>query len=231
MTSSGPARPARRNTASLNGSAGAPAVVPTAPATSSALSKRSTASSAKSAQTVKTGKAAKAGKAGKTASAGRAVKPGKASKSKASNGTASAAAEVLLDISKEAAVPPAPKTSSRTREDKDQPLFQDIRYLGRLLGDVVREQEGHEVFDVVETIRQNAVRFRREDDSSAAQTLDKKLRSLSPEQTVSVVRAFSYFSHLANIAEDRHRNRRHRIHALAGSASQAGTIAYAAIRN
>jgi phosphoenolpyruvate carboxylase len=227
VTSSGPARPARRNTASLNGSAGAPAVVPTAPATSSALSKRSTASSAKSAQTVKTGKAAKAGKAGKTASAGRAVKPGKASKSKASNGTASAAAEVLLDISKEAAVPPAPKTSSRTREDKDQPLFQDIRYLGRLLGDVVREQEGDEVFDVVETIRQTAVRFRREDDSSAAQTLDKKLRSLSPEQTVSVVRAFSYFSHLANIAEDRHRNRRHRIHALAGSASQGGTIAYA----
>jgi phosphoenolpyruvate carboxylase len=117
--------------------------------------------------------------------------------------------------------------ASRTRADKDQPLSQDIRYLGRLLGDVVREQEGDAVFDVIETIRQTAVRFRREDDSSAAQTLDKKLRSLSPEQTVSVVRAFSYFSHLANIAEDRHRNRRHRIHALAGSAAQSGTITYA----
>jgi phosphoenolpyruvate carboxylase len=222
VTSSGPARPARRNTASLNGSAGAPAVVPTAPATSSALSKRDTASSAKSTQAVKTGKAAKAGKGDKATGS---AKAGKASKSKAGNGTAAAAP--LHDVSKETAVPPAPKTSSRTREDKDQPLFQDIRYLGRLLGDVVREQEGDEVFDVVETIRQTAVRFRREDDSSAAQTLDKKLRSLSPEQTVSVVRAFSYFSHLANIAEDRHRNRRHRIHALAGSASQGGTIAYA----
>ena len=222
MTSSGPARPARRNTASLNGSAGAPAVVPTAPATSSALSKRDTASSAKSTQAVKTGKAAKAGKGDKATGS---AKAGKASKSKAGNGTAAAAP--LHDVSKETAVPPAPKTSSRTREDKDQPLFQDIRYLGRLLGDVVREQEGDEVFDVVETIRQTAVRFRREDDSSAAQTLDKKLRSLSPEQTVSVVRAFSYFSHLANIAEDRHRNRRHRIHALAGSAAQSGTIAYA----
>ena len=92
---------------------------------------------------------------------------------------------------------------------------------------MLREQEGDAVFDVVETIRQTAVRFRREDDSAAAQTLDKKLRSLSPEQTVSVVRAFSYFSHLANIAEDRHRNRRHRIHALAGSTSQPGTIAHA----
>ena len=225
MTSSGPARPARRNTASLNGSAGAPAVAPAAPATSSALSRRGNASSARSAKAVKTGKGAKAEKADKAASAGRGVKPGKSSKTKTSNGTA--APVVLLEVPKETAVPPAPKASSRTREDKDQPLFQDIRYLGRLLGDVVREQEGDEVFDVVETIRQTAVRFRREDDSSAAQTLDKKLRSLSPEQTVSVVRAFSYFSHLANIAEDRHRNRRHRIHALAGSTSQPGTIAYA----
>ena len=227
MTSSGSARPARRNTASLNGSAGAPVVVPTAPATSSALSKRS-ASPAKSKQSSKTAKADKPAKAGKVDKAASAVKPGKSTKTQsnakpASNGTA---ATVLHAVSKEAAAP-APKAGSRTREDKDQPLFQDIRYLGRLLGDVVREQEGDEVFEVVETIRQNAVRFRREDDSSAAQALDKKLRSLSPEQTVSVVRAFSYFSHLANIAEDRHRNRRHRIHALAGSASQAGTIAYA----
>ena len=119
------------------------------------------------------------------------------------------------------------KTAARGREDKDQPLFQDIRYLGRLLGDVVREQEGDAVFDVVETIRQNAVKFRREDDTSAAQSLEKQLRALQPEQTVSVVRAFSFFSHLANIAEDRHHNRRRRIHALAGSAPQAGTVAYA----
>jgi phosphoenolpyruvate carboxylase len=124
------------------------------------------------------------------------------------------------------AVPPV-KSASRGREDKDQPLFQDIRYLGRLLGDVVRELEGDAVFDVIETIRQNAVKFRREDDTSAAAALEKQLRALTPEQTVSVVRAFSYFSHLANIAEDRHHNRRRRIHALAGSAPQAGTIAYA----
>ncbi|WP_116136056.1 phosphoenolpyruvate carboxylase [Trinickia diaoshuihuensis] len=122
------------------------------------------------------------------------------------------------------------KASARGREDKDQPLFQDIRYLGRLLGDVVREQEGDAVFDVVETIRQNAVKFRREDDTSAAQALEKQLRTLTPEQTVSVVRAFSFFSHLANIAEDRHHNRRRRIHAMAGSAPQAGTIAYALSR-
>ncbi|MBB3258875.1 phosphoenolpyruvate carboxylase [Paraburkholderia bannensis] len=116
--------------------------------------------------------------------------------------------------------------NGRARDDKDQPLFEDIRYLGRLLGEVLREQEGDAVFDVVETIRQTAVRFRREDDNAAALALEKQLRALSPEQTVSVVRAFSYFSHLANIAEDRHRNRRRRIHDLAGSAPQAGTIAH-----
>ncbi|WP_321933060.1 phosphoenolpyruvate carboxylase [Burkholderia cenocepacia] len=134
-------------------------------------------------------------------------------------------------VTKAAGVPArkavAPKAGTRTRDDKDGPLFEDIRFLGRLLGDVVREQEGDTVFDVVETIRQTAVKFRREDDSEAAQTLEKKLRKLTPEQTVSVVRAFSYFSHLANIAEDRHHNRRRRIHALAGSAPQPGTVAYA----
>lgn len=121
----------------------------------------------------------------------------------------------------------AAKPGARTREDKDRPLFEDIRFLGRLLGDVVREQEGDAVFDVVETIRQTAVKFCREDDREAALALEKKLRKLTPEQTVSVVRAFSYFSHLANIAEDRHHNRRRRIHALAGSTPRPGSVAHA----
>jgi phosphoenolpyruvate carboxylase len=40
--------------------------------------------------------------------------------------------------------------------------------------------------------------------------LDRLLKNLSADQTVSVIRAFSYFSHLANIAEDRHHVRRRR---------------------
>ncbi|HEY0584652.1 MAG TPA: phosphoenolpyruvate carboxylase, partial [Pseudoduganella sp.] len=84
--------------------------------------------------------------------------------------------------------------------DKDAPLKEDIRLLGRLLGDVLREQEGEEVFAVVETIRQTAVRFRREADAGAAKELDGMLKILTREQTITVVRAFSYFSHLANIA-------------------------------
>ncbi|NRR28707.1 phosphoenolpyruvate carboxylase [Oxalobacteraceae bacterium] len=111
--------------------------------------------------------------------------------------------------------------------DKDAPLKEDIRLLGRLLGDVLRDQEGEEVFAVVETIRQTAVRFRREADAGAAKELDGMLKILTREQTISVVRAFSYFSHLANIAEDQHHIRRRRAHLLAGSNAQQGSVNYA----
>ncbi|MBP0599576.1 phosphoenolpyruvate carboxylase [Herbaspirillum sp. LeCh32-8] len=114
--------------------------------------------------------------------------------------------------------------------DKDAPLKEDIRLLGRLLGEVVREQEGDDVFNVVETIRQTAVQFRRESDAKAGAELDKLLKKLTRDQTNSVVRAFSYFSHLANIAEDQHHNRRRRAHLLAGSAAQPGSVAYALSR-
>ncbi|MGB8421420.1 phosphoenolpyruvate carboxylase, partial [Paraburkholderia sp.] len=244
MTSSGSARPARRNTASPNASAAdaasaaATAAQPT-PAKRAGKAAKATqpanvakaAKSTKASAPAKAVKAAKIDKATQAANAAQALKPAKAKSPKikvvASEAAQQAAEAPQLQAVSQDTIVPASKGSGRTREDKDHPLFQDIRYLGRLLGDVLREQEGDAVFDVVETIRQTAVRFRREDDSAAAQTLDKKLRSLSPEQTVSVVRAFSYFSHLANIAEDRHRNRRHRIHALAGSTSQPGTMAHA----
>lgn len=117
--------------------------------------------------------------------------------------------------------------NNKASADKDAPLKEDIRLLGRLLGDVLRDQEGDSVFDVVETIRQTAVRFRRESDAQAGKDLNKLLKKLTREQTISVVRAFSYFSHLANIAEDQHHNRRRRAHLLAGSAPQQGSIQYA----
>jgi phosphoenolpyruvate carboxylase len=117
-----------------------------------------------------------------------------------------------------------PARTTRTA-DKDAPLKEDIRLLGRLLGEVIRHQEGETVFEVVETIRQTAVRFRRESDPQAGADLDRLLKKLARDQTNSVVRAFSYFSHLANIAEDQHHNRRRRAYLLAGSAPQAGSVA------
>jgi phosphoenolpyruvate carboxylase len=111
--------------------------------------------------------------------------------------------------------------------DKDLPLRDDIRLLGRLLGDTVREQEGEEVFDLVEQIRQASIRFHRHNEAGARRELEATLDSLSADQTLSIVRAYSYFSHLANIAEDQHHIRRNRAHAIAGSAARPGSLAYA----
>jgi phosphoenolpyruvate carboxylase len=117
-----------------------------------------------------------------------------------------------------------PTTRKPTRTDKDQPLIEDIRLLGRILGDVIREQEGQAAFDLIEQIRQLSVAFRRHDDQSADKALKKLLKGLSGDQTVSVIRAFTYFSHLANLAEDRHHIRRRAVHERAGDL-QEGSLA------
>lgn len=111
------------------------------------------------------------------------------------------------------------------KEDKDRPLREDIRLLGRLLGDCVREQEGEDVFDIIENIRQTSIRFYRDEDATAKQELEANLSALGPDQGVQVVRAFSYFSHLANIAEDQHHIRRTRTHDIAGDTPRTGTMA------
>jgi len=87
--------------------------------------------------------------------------------------------------------------------DGDDLLMNDIRFLGRILGDVIREQEGRDAFELIERVRQLSVAYRHKRDAAAGRTLDRLLKNLTIDQTVSVVRAFSYFSHLANIAEDR----------------------------
>jgi phosphoenolpyruvate carboxylase len=110
---------------------------------------------------------------------------------------------------------------------KDDPLRMDIRLLGRMLGDTLREQEGEPTFDLVENIRQTAIRFRREQDLEARHELDVMLNQLSNKATEAVVRAFSQFSQLSNIAEDMHHNRRRRSYLLDGSPPQAGSVARA----
>ncbi|MBA4267445.1 MAG: phosphoenolpyruvate carboxylase, partial [Comamonadaceae bacterium] len=120
------------------------------------------------------------------------------------------------------AVPTARKSPSGT--DKDKPLIEDIRLLGRILGDVIREQEGQAAFELIEQIRQLSVAFRRHADQSADKALKKLLKGLSGDQTVSVIRAFTYFSHLANLAEDRHHIRRRAVHERAGDL-QEGSLA------
>ncbi|MDE1569605.1 phosphoenolpyruvate carboxylase [Aquabacter sediminis] len=117
--------------------------------------------------------------------------------------------------------------SEEDGSEKDRPLRDDIRLLGRLLGDTVRAQEGEPVYHLVEIIRRTSIRFHRDADEGARQELETILGQLSPEVAVQIVRAFSYFSHLANIAEDQHHIRRNRAHAIAGSAPRRGTLSNA----
>ena len=118
---------------------------------------------------------------------------------------------------------------STRRADKDQPLMDDIRLLGRILGDVIREQEGQAAFDLIEQVRTLSVAYRRNDDKDAEKSLKSLLKGLSGDQTVSVIRAFTYFSHLANLAEDRHHIRRREVHDRAGN-TQEGSIEVALAR-
>lgn len=111
-------------------------------------------------------------------------------------------------------------------DDKDQSLRDDIRRLGRILGDTVRQQHGEEVFSLIETVRQNSIRFRRDADHAAREELENTLDTLTNDQTTHLIRAFSYFSHLVNIAEDQHHIRRTRTHLIAGSAPRRGSLSY-----
>src|SRR6202165_2124848 len=109
--------------------------------------------------------------------------------------------------------------------EEDARLRNDIRLLGRILGDTVRDQEGADVFDLVERIRQTSIRFHRDDDRPARRELEIILDSMSTSETVRIVRAFSYFSHLANIAEDQNNIRQMRARSAAGGSPRSGTLA------
>ena len=128
----------------------------------------------------------------------------------------------------EAQAPTAASNRARAK-DNERPLVEDIRLLGRILGDVIREQEGVAAYEETEAVRKLSVAFRRDADPEADKALKKMLKGLSGDQTVRVIRAFTYFSHLANLAEDRHHIRRRAVHERAGN-TQEGSIAVALAR-
>ena len=115
--------------------------------------------------------------------------------------------------------------------DKDLPLRNDIRLLGRLLGETVREQEGDDVFAIIERIRQTSVQLNQgaEPDAASAKRIELEsiLNDLPRDTMISVVRAYSYFLHLANIAEDQHHIRRRRAHGFIGSTARDGSLIHA----
>src|SRR5262245_46926546 len=106
---------------------------------------------------------------------------------------------------------------------KDEALSADIRLLGRILGDVVRDQAGEEVFDLVEAVRRRAVDARR-DGRSPLDPLAATLPQRPIDEQLHLIRAFGWLSLLANTAEDVHHERRRRFHHEHGSRPQLGSL-------
>jgi phosphoenolpyruvate carboxylase len=80
---------------------------------------------------------------------------------------------------------------------------EDVRYLGRLLGDVIRTQQGDAVFGRIEGIRQAAVAVHRFGGRAHEERLTTRLDELSLADTLHLVRGFTCLSQLTNLAEDR----------------------------
>ncbi|MGA0356756.1 MAG: phosphoenolpyruvate carboxylase [Acidimicrobiia bacterium] len=100
----------------------------------------------------------------------------------------------------------------------------DIRLLGRILGEVVSEQAGTQVFELVEQVRRTAVDGRREGRSPIGPLTDD-LSDAPIEAVLHLVRAFGWLALLANTAEDLHLERRRRLHLDAGSTERPGGVA------
>jgi phosphoenolpyruvate carboxylase len=93
--------------------------------------------------------------------------------------------------------------------EKDKALKDDVRRLGRLVGQIVEEQGGEALFDLVEAARRSAIAHR-EGDSGATAGLEGLIRELAPQTAADFVRAFSTYFQMVNMAEKVHRIRRRR---------------------
>src|SRR6201993_2630131 len=99
----------------------------------------------------------------------------------------------------------------------------DSRLLGTILGDTVREQNGREVFELVERARVESFRVRRSEIDRAE--MSRMFDHIDVHDAIPVIRAFSHFALLANVAEDIHRERRRAIHVHAGEPPQDSSLA------
>ncbi|MST31472.1 phosphoenolpyruvate carboxylase, partial [Acidimicrobiaceae bacterium USS-CC1] len=101
----------------------------------------------------------------------------------------------------------------------------DIRLLGRLLGEVIAEQSGPARLELIEQVRQAATAARRGD--VGGPRLEALLDPRSDVEVLDVARAFSYFSFLANLAQDVADNRLARAARGEGRGEGPGTLAFA----
>jgi phosphoenolpyruvate carboxylase len=112
---------------------------------------------------------------------------------------------------------------ARTGDIKEAPLRRDVRSLGMLLGQVLREQAGDPLFSEVEELRQIAIRRREAQSGEAGQPFSSALgsvHSLDTVQAYRLARAFAFYFELINLAETNHRKRRRLSLQLSGEAQR-----------
>jgi phosphoenolpyruvate carboxylase len=94
-------------------------------------------------------------------------------------------------------------------EDKDQALRNDVRTLGAMVGELIKEQGGDELFEFVENARRRSIR-RREDNEKPGEELAQLVENLDSDLALQVIRSFSTYFQMVNTAEKVHRIRRRR---------------------
>lgn len=100
----------------------------------------------------------------------------------------------------------------------------DIRFLGSILGRVIKEQEGDATFELVEASRQHAFAVRHGD--SHVRELAERYRDIPVDTAVPIIRAFSFFALLANLSEDLHEERKREAAADRGDAPSPSSLDY-----
>lgn len=112
---------------------------------------------------------------------------------------------------------------TKVGREATEPMRADIRLLGAILGDTIREQNGDEVFELVERARVESFRVRRSEIDRTE--MSRMFDGIDIHQALPVIRAFTHFALLANVAEDIHRERRRGVHVAAGEPPQDSSLA------
>ncbi|MDR3657200.1 MAG: phosphoenolpyruvate carboxylase [Mycobacterium sp.] len=129
----------------------------------------------------------------------------------------------MVEVSDTALEPIGAVQRTLVGREATEPMRADIRLLGTILGDTVREQNGDEVFDLVERARVESFQVRHSQIDRAQ--MSQMFEGIDIHRAIPVIRAFSHFALLANVAEDIHRERRRAIHVGAGEPPQDSTLA------
>ena len=112
--------------------------------------------------------------------------------------------------------------------EKDRALREDVHRLGTLVGELVREQGGEALFDLVETARKLAI-AQREGDRAANGELTALIGALAPSTARDFIRAFSTYFQMVNMAEKVHRIRRRRAYLRDATVPQPFGVRYGSI--